>query len=300
MNGTDHGQARHLRIAGIRINLHPSFLFLLILFSLMALGGGGSASDMALRLVIPLLLFLVVLAHELGHALCARRLGVNVVDILLTPLGGAARLEGQLTNPRAEVLIAAAGPAVNLILAGLISIPLILMHPDALPQNLNNATSFHEQDSFSWFSLLSAGCLFNIILGVVNLVPAFPTDGGRILRGLLSMRLGRLTATRIATRIGGYFGLLCVLSPFVVNGTLAWSLPLLGLFIMWSGFKERLMVEAQEGVLGGGGFRFGNINFPNHGGASPFEGAESAPGDRRAVDDPNVIDTHGSSRILDD
>lgn len=291
---------RQLRIAGININLHPSLLFLLALLVLMALGSGGSGSDMVRRLIIPLMLFLVVLVHELGHALCARSLGVNVVDILLTPLGGAARLEGQLKAPRTEVLIAASGPAVNLVIAALIAVPLILMQPDAIPEHLNNAATLHEQDSFPWFALLFYGCLFNSLLGVVNLVPAFPTDGGRILRGLLAMRMGRLAATRIATRIGSYFGLLCLLSPFFVDGTLAWSLPLLGIFIMWSSFKERLMVEAQEGLLGGGGFKSGNINFQGFSGSSPFDAEQAETHDTAPDDDPNIIDTRGSSRILDD
>lgn len=289
-----------LRIAGIPVNLHPSLLFLLGLFFLMALAGGGSGSDIARRLITPVLLFAVVLAHELGHALAARRLGVNVVDILLTPLGGAARLEGLPRNPRVEVYIALAGPMVNLALALVAFAALSLLRPDTAAESMSDAVRIHEQGAFLWTNVLEVAWIFNILLGTVNLIPAFPTDGGRIFRGLLALKVGRLNATRTATRVGSYFGLGCLLSPFFVDGTLAWTLPFLGLFIIYSGFRERLMVEAQEGPFGGGGFSFNMFN-QRRPGQNPFESKpQHSIEEDPDANDPNVIDTEGSSRILDD
>jgi len=164
------------RLFGIPVKLHLTLLILVGLLLLLSPTPGGG-----LRLaMLIVLLFVSVLAHELGHALVARRVGVKTREILLLPIGGAAVLESNPKEPRHELWIAAAGPAVSLALGGAAWI-------------LGRATSLY---------ILTDLAVINIILGVFNLIPAFPLDGGRMLRAGLAMRFGPVVATRLAARLG--------------------------------------------------------------------------------------------------
>jgi Zn-dependent protease len=167
------------RVAGIDLYVHPTFLLVL----LWAWWSNRVAS-------IPLLLsvFGCVLLHELGHALMARRFGIGTEDITLYPIGGVARLQRIPRAPGAELMITLAGPAVNFALAFLF----------AILSSLDSAAGSTSSLGYFVQELL----LINLVLGVFNLVPAFPMDGGRILRALLSGWLGRAQATVIAVRIG--------------------------------------------------------------------------------------------------
>ena len=172
------------RVAGIDLYLHPTFL--LILFMPPILGPAHAG----LSLVLLLAAFGCVLLHEFGHALMARQLGIETEDITLYPIGGVARLRRMPKSPGAELLIALAGPAVNLaIAAGLGAITLLgLLGADAASTLLGVFV----------VELL----VVNVGLAVFNLIPAFPMDGGRVLRAALSGWLGRVTATRIAASLG--------------------------------------------------------------------------------------------------
>ncbi len=164
------------RIAGIDVYLHSTFLLVLFFPQVTAWGLTG--------LLLVLAGFGCVLLHELGHALMARQYGIATEDITLYPIGGVARLSRMPRSPGAELLIALAGPAVNVaIVAGLI--PLVLLGLD-------------ETFGGALFYLL----LVNVLLAAFNLIPAFPMDGGRVLRALLSGWLGRVKATQIAAGIG--------------------------------------------------------------------------------------------------
>jgi Zn-dependent protease len=189
------------RVAGIPIYVHWTFLVLiawLVLEQLLQ----GHALAMALEGVgFVLALFGCVVLHELGHALMARRFGVPTADITLLPIGGVARLQRIPEHPPQELLVALAGPAVNVaivvLLLGLgVGFPVDMADPDHL-----------IKERF-WPKLLEV----NAFLVVFNLLPAFPMDGGRVLRALLAMRLEYARATRIAASIGQFmaigFGLL--------------------------------------------------------------------------------------------
>jgi Zn-dependent protease len=137
-----------------------------------------------------LAVFACVLLHEFGHALVARRFGIETRRITLLPIGGVAELERSPDDPRAELWIAAAGPAVNLGIAGALALVGFAL------------------GSFATGGLLSvvlSGLVWaNLLLGLFNLVPAFPMDGGRVFRALASKRVGQLRATQLAAKLGRY------------------------------------------------------------------------------------------------
>jgi len=173
------------RVAGIDVYVHATFLVVFLLFPDLFEGGPGSVLNVLLILAI----FGCVLLHELGHALMARRFGIGTRDITLYPIGGVARLERMPRAPGAELLIALAGPAVNFALAAALTLVFLL---GAGAPNARSASGDFLKDLL----------LLNLVLGVFNLIPAFPMDGGRVLRALLSGWLGRAAATTIAARVG--------------------------------------------------------------------------------------------------
>lgn len=197
---------------GIPLRLHWTFglIFLYIFFIAWDDKWDWPATLMAVGLVISL--FLCVTMHEYGHALTARRFGVDTQDILLSPIGGIARLDRIPSDPKEELLVAIAGPAVNFVLAGFLGSYLFTLPPLLRAHVLQ---SFLFRDSNYFFPEIPlAGyaviILFflNLVLALFNLLPAFPMDGGRILRALLCIRFKRYTATLIAARIGQFFALL--------------------------------------------------------------------------------------------
>jgi Zn-dependent protease/CBS domain-containing protein len=178
------------RIAGTDIKVHVTFLLLVGWWALIGYSQGGL--PMALTSALALLaLFACVLLHEFGHILTARRFGVRTPDVILLPIGGVARLERIPEEPRQELLIALAGPAVTL------GIALILYAVLRLSGNDAQVTDLSERQPF-----LAQLVTVNLYLLLFNLIPAFPMDGGRVLRALLSSRLGLLRGTRIAATLG--------------------------------------------------------------------------------------------------
>ena len=184
-------------VAGIGIYVHATFL-LLILFIIFANLHEGRSLAMALAGVIFILaIFGCIVLHELGHALAARHYGIRTRDITLLPIGGLARLERMPDVPLQELWVALAGPAVNALIAGA-----ILLF-DAL-------AGIHPQlAAFRWTggSFLNKMMVVNFWLLAFNLIPAFPMDGGRVLRALLAMRMGGARATDVAARVGQAFAI---------------------------------------------------------------------------------------------
>jgi len=180
------------RIAGIDIKLHLSFFFLLIWVGIPVLISGGSTSDMLMEILFVLLLFVCVVLHELGHALTAKLFGIQTKDITLLPVGGLARMEKMPEDPKEEFLVAAAGPAVNLVIGGAILVSLLVAGSFTLPLDVATLSM-----SF-WVRLMTT----NFALVAFNLIPAFPMDGGRVLRSILSTKMERVRATRIAANVG--------------------------------------------------------------------------------------------------
>jgi stage IV sporulation protein FB len=178
-------------IAGTAIKIHITFLMFLVWIFAAGWASGGAEAAMA-SLIFMVLLFACVLAHEFGHIFTARAFGVATPDVILLPIGGVARLERIPEKPSEEFLIAIAGPLVNVVIA------LVLMV--GMRANLD-AHSLAVVESTS-VSLVDRLAEVNLFLALFNLIPAFPMDGGRVLRALLATRLGHVRATEVAASIG--------------------------------------------------------------------------------------------------
>jgi len=219
------------RIAGTDVRVHVTFLLLVAWYGIAAglRGGQGEAIEAVLFI---LAVFACVLAHEFGHVLAARRYGIDTRDITLLPIGGVANIQRMPDRPGQEFVIAIAGPLVNVAIAlVLIGLFRVTFTPDRIADI--------EQGRFDFVTRLVS---VNIALFLFNLLPAFPMDGGRILRALLAMRLGRVQATRIAAIVGQTiaFGLALIgllYSPLLV---------LIAIFVFIAASGERQIVEMGE------------------------------------------------------
>lgn len=177
---------------GISVNVHMTFGLLLGWIGLSTLAGTGSWVATLLSLVVVMSLFGFVVLHEYGHALTARHFGVRTRDITLYPIGGVAALERMPESPRAQALIAVAGPLVNFVLAGLLAGFSWLIGVDPF-----GSTGAPAQ-------LLGMMIQANCVLGLFNLLPALPMDGGRLFKALLSLRMGASRATALAARVARF------------------------------------------------------------------------------------------------
>jgi Zn-dependent protease len=198
------GNSLHIgTFAGIPVKIHWTFGLLLLLVVYMGYSEGMSLIGISWYLLTIMALFVCVVLHEYGHALTARKYGVKTRDIILSPIGGVARLERMPEKPMQEFLIAIAGPLVNVAIAVLLLlIFLVFAIPD--PIGIENGIGDFQNP----VNVLRTLLYINIVLFLFNLVPAFPMDGGRILRSLLSLKFGRLKATKIATFIARGFAIL--------------------------------------------------------------------------------------------
>jgi Zn-dependent protease/predicted transcriptional regulator len=199
------------RIAGIDVHLHFTFILLLGWVAVSHYLQRQSWQDALGGLGFTLSLFTIVVLHELGHALTARRFGIRTRDITLLPIGGVARLERIPEKPKQELLVALAGPAVNVVLAGVLFGVLILGAEFSAAKEFK-LVGGHFLANLMWV---------NVSLAVFNLLPAFPMDGGRVLRAVLAMRMDYVRATSIAASIGqgmawvfGFIGLFT--NPFLI------------------------------------------------------------------------------------
>jgi Zn-dependent protease/CBS domain-containing protein len=186
---------RGVKIFGVPVRLH--FTFVLLVVFLIAVGARGDQSTM-MNVVYILALFTSVLLHELGHVAVSRRYGIGTSEIVLYPIGGVARLQ-KSPKPHEELWIALAGPAVNLLIAGALAAFL-------LPIGVQEAfTSVTDPTDANVFARIAVG---NVILAAFNMIPAFPMDGGRVLRALLARRVPEEVATRRAASAGRIFAIL--------------------------------------------------------------------------------------------
>lgn len=225
------------KIAGIRVRMHWTFLLLIawIAVSYTASGAGWAAAGRGVGFVVAI--FACVVLHECGHALTARRYGVETKDITLLPIGGLARMQRIPDHPWQEFWIAVAGPAVNVVIAAVLFL-VLLMSP-----GLGAVTA---EPSFTTSFLVNLMWV-NVILVVFNLLPAFPMDGGRILRALLATRIPYARATQIAAGIGQAMAI-----AFGIAGLLIFVNPLLlfiALFVFVGAEAENQLVQLRD-VLG--------------------------------------------------
>ena len=222
--------------AGIGVYLHWTFALLIGWIFLVYLGAGKSVAQAFAGVGFILALFVCVVLHEFGHALTAKRYGVRTRDITLLPIGGLARLERIPEKPLQEFWVAVAGPAVNVAIAGVLFTVLLLL--DRASQLLQ----------FEWFQgrFLAQLMWVNLLIVGFNLLPAFPMDGGRVLRALLATRMGRRRATAIAANIGQAMAILFGIVGFFLNPFLIF----IAIFVYLGAQAEAAQVEAQSALEG--------------------------------------------------
>jgi Zn-dependent protease len=260
---------------GIGTYVHWSFWLLLLYVAFQAMQFGMAAVVASVLMVCAV--FGCVVLHELGHALMARRFGIRTHDIYLYPIGGVARLERMPENPVQELLIALAGPAVNVVIAAILFTFLgfnriMLPTEDALMQV--------PPGLLGQVHLLA---LVNVGLVLFNLLPAFPMDGGRVLRALLGLKFSYLRATELAATVGKYMALLLAFYG-LVNGQ--FLLVILAAFVYLSGQQERLMVRMRYSP-GFNSRQHGFFDDRGFGNSDPFQRHAS---DRYYQEPPDVID----------
>ncbi|WP_150451174.1 site-2 protease family protein [Arenibacter lacus] len=230
------------RVAGIKIEVHWTFSLLLIWVALIEVKAGADLTRILLNELLILLLFGCVVLHELGHALTAKKFNIETKKIMLLPIGGVASLEKMPEKPGQELLVALAGPAVNVVIAFLLALTVPFKYYFGL-----NATEMTEVlytpslQNFIFYLFIA-----NVMLVLFNLIPAFPMDGGRVLRALLSYRLGRVEATRIAAGIGQTLAVVFSLLGLFYNPFLI----LIAFFIFFGAYAENQMVKRTSLIKG--------------------------------------------------
>jgi Zn-dependent protease/CBS domain-containing protein len=219
------GSIRLFKVADISINIHITFLLLLLLFL-----------NMGLRWLFLIVgIFCFVTLHELSHSLVAKRFGIKVKEITLLPIGGVASMTKMPEKPYQEFLISLAGPMLNIAVVVIFFFPLyFLFGPGVMFHPLSVETASLTIMHLYWI---------NLILAVFNLIPAFPMDGGRILRALLAQKMGYQKATKIAVNFGHVFALLFGYIG-LVHGHII--LVVIAVFIYMAASSEELQVDIRE------------------------------------------------------
>jgi Zn-dependent protease len=226
------GSIKLFDVGGTAVRLHPTFFLLLLWIAAVYWIRGGPAVAIGGVLFIALL-FICVLLHEFGHVWVARLYGIRTRDITLLPIGGVAAMERMPEKPGQEIVVALAGPAVNLVIAFAL---VVLLGGGIDPTDIARLEEPHA-------SLMARVAEANLALFVFNLIPAFPMDGGRVLRALLTFRLGFRRATQVAAWIGqglaiafGFVGLLFG-NPLLI---------LIAIFIFMAASAEAGQVRARD------------------------------------------------------
>jgi Zn-dependent protease/CBS domain-containing protein len=222
--------------AGIDVYVHATFLLLIGWIGYSYWLQYGTIAKVVEGILFILALFLCVVLHEYGHALTARRYGIKTRDITLYPIGGVARLERLPDKPIEELWVALMGPAVNVVIAALLFVFLYLSGGLAQITDLTVASG----------SFLMRLMLVNISLVVFNLLPAFPMDGGRVLRALLAMRMDYVRATQVAATIGQGMAFLFGLAGLFGNTFLLF----IALFVWIGASQEASMVQMRNSIGG--------------------------------------------------
>ena len=220
----------------IPVYVHVTFWLLLAWVGLTRAFQAGDLGQGLAGVLFLTAIFLCVLLHELGHALAARRFGIRTRDVTLLPIGGVARLERMPDRPRQELWVALAGPAVNVVIAGMLALWLGLravLGGSQGPEGLLGSFAFQ---------LLAV----NLLLVAFNMLPAFPMDGGRVLRALLAERLEHDRATAIAARTGRGFAVLFAIGGLYLNPFLL----LIALFVWFGAGQEAGLARVKASLEG--------------------------------------------------
>lgn len=211
------------KFADIDVYIHATFLLIVGWYGYLYWLEGRTFAAVVEGVALILLLFLAVTLHEYGHALTARKYGIRTKDITLYPIGGVARLERMPDKPIQELWVALAGPAVNLVIAAVLFGWLLV----------TNTFSPISQLTLSTVPFIERLAIINLSLVLFNLLPAFPMDGGRVLRALLAMRLEYAQATSIAAQVGQGMALL-----FGIAGLFGNPFLLVIAFFVWVGASQ--------------------------------------------------------------
>jgi Zn-dependent protease len=253
---------RVARLLDVDIHIHPTFLLIIVwAFLEWGVGPGGGPVALALGLLFVLLIVASVLVHELGHVLMAQQFGVKVLDVTLWPFGGVARIEQIPARPRGEFLISLAGPAMNFaIFVALLPILLIIGLAGGRDSLLAGAQLF---DRITLTGLVTYVAITNLLIMAFNMIPAFPMDGGRVLRAVLTGVIGRDRATSVAVWLGTALAL----------GAVGWgiwdrSLVLIavGIFVAVAAQAEARAAHAESGMRR---LKVGQFSLWDMGGISP-------------------------------
>ncbi|HEX8041915.1 MAG TPA: site-2 protease family protein [Chryseosolibacter sp.] len=196
------------KISGIRISVHWTFLILIFWIVFSNVRAGLSSDEIVWSVVFVLTIFACVILHELGHALTAQRFRIKTREIIILPIGGLAQFESIPEKPKEELLVALAGPAVNVLIAALL-FPFVSLRRDL--QELETLSRIGPSNFL--MTLMN----INLWLAVFNLIPAFPMDGGRVLRAVLAFRMSHARATAIAAAIGQVLAMAFVFVGFFIN-----------------------------------------------------------------------------------
>ncbi len=221
---------------GIGLYIHATFPLLLAFVALPALIYGGDLVAALESVAFVLVLFVCVVLHEYGHALAARRYGIKTQDITLLPIGGVARLQRMPDKPTQELVVAAAGPLVNVAIAA--GLAAVMLFAGASVPFLG----------LGWGegSFLERLLTINVVLVLFNLIPAFPMDGGRILRALLALRMNYANATQVAAWLGQGIAVLFAIAGFFVNPLLV----LTAIFIFVGAQGETQLARSRSKMAG--------------------------------------------------
>lgn len=227
--------------AGIPVKVHWSFGLLILFILFVAYQNGQAPIEFIFFVLLVMTLFLCVILHEFGHALTAKYFKVQTKDIIISPIGGVARLEKLPKAPKEELLIAIAGPAVNVVIAALCFAGIFgFLGLDGLILDPESA----RIDDFAKY--IKTVFYINVVLFLFNLIPAFPMDGGRILRALLSFKLSRQLSTQIASTIGKVFALIFIGYGLYIGH---FVLAFIGGFIFYMATTENRQVRMEESLF---------------------------------------------------
>lgn len=223
---------------GIPVKVHWSFGLMIMAIFFIGIRNGNSLIDIGIFFLLIFTLFACVIFHEFGHALMAKKYSVTTRDIIISPIGGVARLERIPTRPMDEFWIAVAGPLVNVVLAFLCAVVLFAIDSHPFATFINDDISLDSPSAF-----LQKVFFINIILFLFNLLPAFPMDGGRVMRALLSLRYSRKKATKIAMILGKVFAILFIIAAILIPH---YILGFIGMFIFYMADSEYKSVKVEE------------------------------------------------------
>ncbi len=245
---------------GIQLSIHWTFIFIIAWILFLGIRQGLSNLQLMYSVLFVLTIFVCVVLHELGHALAARQYGIGTSSIVLLPIGGVANLEKIPEKPEQELWVAIAGPLVN------VAIAIILGGILWVTGNfqINMEITAIQADNF-FFMLM----VVNILLVVFNMIPAFPMDGGRILRAFLAFYLSRKKATLIATRIGQLFAVVFLFLGFTTNPFLI----IIAIFIFIAAQSEFNAVSSQHLI---GSYSVGDAMLTRYKALSPSDTLQDA------------------------